>query len=480
MIWRRHVRSIIGVLVSVGLVCVLFGGTAAWAQSGVRSLHAIATGGGASALSSPTTALYTNPAHLAVGEKDAAIEVRFFDVRSYAGGDLFQFERYNETLASGKSLTRAQLDSQLDSWFEGEQRTGAAYAAFVPIAITYRPLDARWAVGGGLRFRGVSETSVNRGVLDLLLRGTGTERTIPVNGRYTAFSAVDVTGAFSYAFKSIPLSVGVSPRLIVGTDFGDGTLDSTVEVTEEALTHTFDYTARAAGPISTEVYDAFNAFEGPFLPEDARVGSGVSGFGVGVDLGATYEVQPGLFVSMSVTDLGVIQWSDEAQTVTPANNEFRFEGLEFNLQRLENEFDGNVLDYAEHQVDSLARAAYQDVERDRSGFSSSLPTAVHVNGTWRQGRYTLNGGATVGLNSEAGAVSPSPAAYAGGEVRFGPVPLRAGVRVGGPQAVTFSGGLGLHLSGYQFELGASVTPSTSLLGKGARYAVGISLATVRF
>lgn len=480
MVWRRRIRSLVRFLVVCGFASVLVGGTAAWGQSGARSLHAVSTGGGASALAPPTTALYTNPAHLGVGERDAAIEVRLLDGRSYAGGDLLQFQRYDEMLASGRSLTPSQVDRQLDAWFGDQQRSGAAYASFVPITVTYRPLDTPWALGGSLRFRGVSETSVNRGFLDLILRGTGSERTVPLNGRYTTFSSVALTGAFSYTFDTRPLSVGVAPRLILGTGFADATLDSEVTVTEEAVTHTFDYTARAAGPVSREIYDTFNAFESTFVPEGASFGHEVSGVGVGVDVGATYEVQPGLYVSASVTDVGTIQWSGDAQTVTPEHNEFRFEGLELDLQRLRNEFDGSILDYAEHQVDSLAQAAYRDVKRDRSGFSSGLPTALHVNGTWDRGRYTLNGGATVGLNSEAGAVSPSPAVYAGGEVRVGMVPLRAGLRFGGPQAVTLAGGLGLHVSRYRFDVGASVTPSTSTLGSGARYAIGLSLATVQF
>lgn len=480
MVWPRRFRSLLPLLIGGAVACVLIGRTPARGQSGARSMHAISTGGGASAVAPPTAALYTNPAHLGVGPQDAVVELRIVDVRSYAGGDLFQFQHYEATLASGRSLMPSQVNRQLDSWFGDQQRSGAAYASFVPITVTYRPQDAPWALGGSLRFRGVSETSVNRGFLDLLLRGTGSERTVPVDGRYTAFSSVDLTGAFSYTFDTLPLTVGIAPRLILGTGFSDGTLDSEVTVGEEAVVHTFDYTARAAGSVSTEVYDAFNAFESNFFPDDGYFGRGVNGVGMGFDLGASYEVQPGLYVSASVTDVGTIQWSGDAQTVTPEQNEFRFEGLELNLQRLRNEFDGDVLDYAEHQVDSLARAAYQDVQRDRSGFSSGLPAALNVDGTWDRGRYTLNGGATVGLNSEAGAVSPSPAVYAGGEVRLGLVPLRAGLRFGGNHALTLAGGLGLYISHYRFDIGASVTPSTSALGAGARYAIGLSLATVRF
>jgi hypothetical protein len=75
---------------------------------------------------------------------------------------------------------------------------------------------------------------------------------------------------------------------------------------------------------------------------------------------------------------------------------------------------------------------------------------------------------------------PTPAAvHAGGEIDLGVVPIRAGVRLWGTQAATFSGGFGVHAGGYRFDLGASATPSTSALGEGARYAISFSLATIR-
>lgn len=322
---------------------------------------------------------------------------------------------------------------------------------------------------------------MDRGLFDLFLVGADSNRTVPLNGRYRGFSTVDLTGTFSYSFESMPLSVGVSPRLVFGMNYADGTLDSDITISDSVLTHQFDYTARAAGSLSRDVYDAFNAFNAdPTRDVSAGFGGQVSGFGAGVDLGAVYEVQPDLYVSMSLTDLGGIQWSGDAQTATPANNEFRFEGIELNIDRMQNEFDGSVGDYFEHKVDSLARAAYEDVDKDRSSFSVGLPTALHVNGTWTHEPFTLNGGATVGLNSTAGAVSATPVVHLGGEARLGIVPLRAGIRLGGRQAVALAGGIGVDTGSYRFDLGVSVTPSTSTLGSGGRYSVGLSLATVRF
>lgn len=452
------------------------------AQSDAQSAWAIGASGGASAVGSPTASLYANPAHLTVGPSASPFELRLLEVRGYTGGDLLQFNHYERTFGQqAGTLTDAEEASVLDQWFGNARRSASTYGEVVPLALTYRPSDKRWAIGAGLRARSVSRVETGRGPLDLFLVGADSNRTVPVDGGLLGYNTVDLTGTFSYALESTPLSVGASLRFIVGSNYADGALDSEVTVTDSVLIHQFDYTARAAGRFSREVYDTFNVFSAdPFQDSYGVGGSGVAGVGAGVDIGATYEVRPDLFVSISLTDLGLIRWSGNAQTVTPANNEFRFEGVELDLDRLQNEFDGNVGEYFKNAVDSLARAAYEDVERERSPFSTGLPATLHVGSTWSHDSFTIIGGVTAGLNEGAGATSSTPAAYAGGEVRLGPVPLRAGLRFGGAQAVTLSGGIGLHLRSYQFDIGVTATPSTSTLGSGARYAVAVSLATVRF
>lgn len=467
-------------LVGLGIFSLLLGASTARAQSGVETAYGISTGGGIKPSGSATAAVFSNPANLKIAMEEARLEIRVADVQGVVGGDLLQFNHYNKTLASGRVLSRSEVDRHLDAWFGGEQRTAAAYGSLVPVSVAYQPAEGPWAAGAGVRLRGISATSLNQGILDLLLRGTGTNRTVPVNGHFSTLSTIDLAGSFSYTFRSTGLSVGISPRLVLGTGFADGTLHSTVSVAKDAITHSFDYTARAAGPASTQIFDNVNLFNANLLPDQRSFSLGVSGVGAAVDLGATYEVEPGLLVSAGVTDLGMVRWSGDPQTVTPVHNEFRFEGIGLDLNRLENEFDGDVMEYVKHQADSLARAAYEDVQRDRSAFSSGLPTAVHLNATWNEGRYTLSGGSSFGLNDGVGAVSSSPSFHLGGEARFGPVPVRGGVRVGGFQALTFAGGVGLHFSSYRFDVGASVTPSTSTLGSGARYALGLSLTTVRF
>ena len=453
------------------------------AQAGMQSIEAVSTGGGTSALSGGVAGLYTNPAHLTVGPAEHRTEVQLFRVGAYSGGDLFQFNHYSKLFVhedpGAPPLSDAEEKATLDAWFGSSTRSAASYLEVTPLAMTYRSPNGQWGIGLGVRGRVIQKTTLDKGLLDLLLRGTAPTRTLPVNGRVRLYSLLDVTGTFSYRFSSFPLSVGVSPRVILGTGYADGVLNSTVVVNDASLTHQFAYTARAAGTLSTGLYDTFDAFSAEPLRQVLGSTSGIAGRGGGLDLGMSYALRPGLHLSMSVTDLGAVTWTEEAQTVTPTNNAFRFDGLSLDLQRLTDEFEGDVGAYVKHQIDSLAQTAYRDVRRERGSFRTGLPTTIHFNSTWAPGAVTVNGGVSMGLNEHAGAVPRPVAAHLGGEVSLGPVPIRAGVRALGAQALTVSGGLGLEIGEYRLDVGGSVTPKTSLLGTGARYAVSASLGTLR-
>ena len=479
---RTDPLNLLCVLLLSGLLAGASAGLA-HAQSGMRSVEAVSTGGGTSALDTGPSALYSNPANLTVGAGDHSLEIQLFRVGAYTGGDFHQFDHIKSLFyqEDGQSLSNQEEKAILDEWFGGEMRRANTYVEVVPLTFTYRPSGGAWAMGLGVRGRAFQASAVNKGFFDALLRGTGVDRVIPIDGRSRSYSTVDVTAAFSYRFPAPPLLVGVLPRSLLGPGFADATLVPRAMVQGDSLLHRFDYTARAAGPLSTGLFDTFNAFDDEPVPDLVGEGSfGIAGRGLGIDLGATYTVRPNLHVSASITDLGRITWSKDAQTVTPADNSFEFPGVALDMDRLDDEFGGDVGDYVDHQVDSLAQEAYQDVERDRSSFTTSLPTTLHLSSTWGTGFATLNGGVSVGLNEKAGAVPDPAAVHLGSTLHLGPIPIRLGVRAWGTQAVTASGGFGLDFGFYRLDLGASVTPNTSTLGSGGRYAVSFSLATIRF
>ncbi|RMF54259.1 MAG: hypothetical protein D6746_14660, partial [Bacteroidetes bacterium] len=90
-------------------------------------------------------------------------------------------------------------------------------------------------------------------------------------------------------------------------------------------------------------------------------------------------------------------------------------------------------------------------------------------------RATVNMGLSVALNEAPGNLTRKPSVYTGGEYRLGPVPLRAGVRLGGDGAMTLGVGLGLRTPVYEFGLSVAATPKSDVMGAGGRYVVALSL-----
>lgn len=475
MILSRRVRAGVGLLVAA--LALLGTGRTVQAQSGVG--HVDPAGGGSSALRGGPAALYGNPAHLTAGPTGGGVALQLLRVEASSGGDLFQFEPYSDLFVRGDRprLPDAEETAILDRWFGAEMRRTTTVVEATPFALTYRAPGGQWAVGGGVRGRVVQRTAMDKGALDLLLRGTDPARTVPVNGQTRLYSLLDLTGAVSVRISS--WSLGVAPRLLLGTGYADGRLRSEVTIGEEALTHHLDYRARAAGTLSTGLYDTFDAFSATPVRRVFGASRGVVGVGGGLDAGLSYALRPSLHLSARLEGLGVVRWTDAAQTVRPARRTVRFEGLSLDLRRLEKEFGGDLGAYIEHRVDSLARAAYRDVERTRAPFRTVLPATLHAGATWAPGPAVLTGGVSADLVDPARA-GPGPlAVHAGGELALGPIPVRGGVRLGTRQAMTVFGGLGLELGGYRLDLGGRLTPDTSLLGAGGRYAVALSLGTVR-
>lgn len=139
---------------------------------------------------------------------------------------------------------------------------------------------------------------------------------------------------------------------------------------------------------------------------------GLSGFGLGIDLGATYEVIDNLTVSAAVKDLGFIGWSNN--TYASTNNEpWRFDGFE-NLSfsddkeedKLENQLDAlgdEFEDYAnlhrrstgEKLSKALAAtlvvgAEYALPMYDKLSFGLLSTTRFNGPYTWSEGRLSAN------------------------------------------------------------------------------------------
>ncbi|NND70754.1 MAG: hypothetical protein HKN43_04175 [Rhodothermales bacterium] len=456
-------------------------------QVNLRGPASTGVGGGGAAMIDNLDAMHVNPATLSAGSRRGRISIGIGQLSAFAGGDLLQFKYYNTAFTSGNELTDEVATEIINDWFgdpsSGDLRSAEFGADAVPLAFAVQFGD--WAIGSSVRSRTTTKIGVSGGWLDLILVGDEEQRDIPMNADIRLLSTTEFGVAFSKSFASGLVNIGVAPRYILGNEFSENVFESVATISADSIVHRFDYLSRAAGGLGTRVIDNLSFFSPSVLENESYSPSflGGAGAGYGLDLGVVVKASPGIRIAASVTDIGSITWDQDAETARPANNEFRFDGLNLDLDRLDDEYNGDIVDYAQDVLDSLARGAYEEVIRETGSFTSKLPTAFHIGGRISATRKLMVvGGSSMSLNKEAGNVASQPSLHVGAEYLLGGaigLPIRGGVHVGGSGAFAVAGGFGLRTPVYDFDIGFIVTPRTDIAGAGGRYAISLSLANIR-
>jgi len=107
-------------------------------------------------------------------------------------------------------------------------------------------------------------------------------------------------------------------------------------------------------------------------------GGGISGFGLGIDLGAEYRIIDGLKVSAAVTDLGYINWSNDI-LLTQINGTFKFNGFHDLAVKNESAPAGSTFDeQADAYSDQLSDFVNLKNHGDQGSKSSSLAATANV------------------------------------------------------------------------------------------------------
>ena len=109
---------------------------------------------------------------------------------------------------------------------------------------------------------------------------------------------------------------------------------------------------------------------------------GLSGFGLGLDLGATYRLLPELQLSASLTDIGFISWSHAVKGAT-GKNEWTFDGFD-NIA-----LDSDQPDYEENKIEEQFDNMWKDIQ-----------DVVNFHRTETDGSYTKALHATMRLGAE--------------------------------------------------------------------------------
>lgn len=181
-------------------------------------------------------------------------------------------------------------------------------------------------------------------------------------------------------------------------------------------------------------------------------------FGLGVDLGATYEYNEQLSFSASLINVGFIRWKSDV-TNYQSKGTFTFEGSENN-----DFFTGEGLSFdVEQLVDSIADTF--EVLEDSSTYTTGLPTQLYLTGHYRLAPKTIGSatlyadfigsfrrGLTLGIRQQVGRWLQATATYS--------VLARSYTNLGLGLAIT-TGSKGLQLFAVSDNLMGALNPGSA-------------------
>lgn len=104
-------------------------------------------------------------------------------------------------------------------------------------------------------------------------------------------------------------------------------------------------------------------------------GAGLSGFGVGIDLGGAYKVNDNLTVSAALLDLGFISWSNNMQAVNRSES-FQFNG--FHDMAVKSESGATIDDQGDNYGDQIADFINLRNNGDQGGRTTALAATFNA------------------------------------------------------------------------------------------------------
>lgn len=107
---------------------------------------------------------------------------------------------------------------------------------------------------------------------------------------------------------------------------------------------------------------------------------GVAGYGLGVDLGASYKINSSATVSLAVTDIGFISWKN-CSTATNKYDSFEFSGFD-NIAEEDNPNGSNSFDDAADEVWDNLKGLVKFNNDQTKNKSTSLYTTIRAAGEY--------------------------------------------------------------------------------------------------
>lgn len=227
--------------------------------------------------------------------------------------------------------------------------------------------------------------------------------------------------ANAYAEVGLGYSRKVNDRLYVGARvkalLGAGNLDAqinriSVDATGDATSWSVETDGRLEA--SMKGLDLVNEEGTPYINDVDMDSFGISGFGLGFDLGASYEVIDNLHLSAAILDLGFISWGKSSTKVATTNQTFNYQtlasdaGISTNPEDYEDLTEDEINDMIENYVpegatDILDYDLFRFTEEEEvSGRTTSLVSTLNIGAeyTFWENRFGI------GLLSSTQFVSP--------------------------------------------------------------------------
>lgn len=240
-----------------------------------------------------------------------------------------------------------------------------------------------WWVDLGVTARGMMRANIPVDLFTLALEG---------NEGFIGSSA-DLSGmgftAQAYLETHIGLSKNITNKLRVGgrLKLMQGAVSASLEASELELAVNDDYSHTLRSEVELKLGGPFDVtldedgFIDDIIPRESpafnEVGPSFQNFGMGIDVGATYDLMHNIRLTASIIDLGYMKWGRESFTFK-ATNDFTFDGFDISeMISGDKEFD----QIAEEFGDSLLNTF--DFVDSEDGYTTALPTKLYIGGTYK-------------------------------------------------------------------------------------------------
>ena len=181
------------------------------------------------------------------------------------------------------------------------------------------------------------------------------------------------------------LRVGVKGKLLFGIASAAINNKSLGITVNSDYSHVFDANLdlNVSGPVNVYMDSNHNIDSVVFDDSRFNNSSGIRDFisgkkntGLGLDIGATYDLTDRIILSASITDLGFIRWKKDVTRLS-ADNQFIFNGLD-----MVDFFNGTktIDEIGQEMVDSLKNAFV--ITKSKTAFTTFLPFGISLGGSY--------------------------------------------------------------------------------------------------